>query len=150
LILYKTQLSGPKARWFTKNVFPYLIKGEKRDFAARLLGYRPESKDFATWTTDEITHYFATAIEGDGWVGCRSGKTTKYIESKIKSNDIQYLSDIKYITENKLGLVSRLDEESTYKTQKGIKTMYRLTFRCSLFLKLYSAICFILFSLFFK
>ena len=124
------KLSGEKAVWFTKNVFPYLMKQEKKDFAAKLLGYRPESKDLTTWTADELTYYLATAMEGDGYfpVRCNLRKKTKHLDIKLASSDVQYLSDIKYIAENKLKLISRLHEESTYKTQKGIRTKYTLNF----------------------
>jgi hypothetical protein len=119
-------LKAEKAVWFTKNVYPYLIKQEKKDFAAKLLGYRPESKDFADWTTEEARNYLATAVEGDGYVRCRSSKTTKYIETTLSSSDVQYLSDLKYLGENKLGLIFNLRESTTYKTKEGKKTKYTL------------------------
>ena len=129
--VYKAKVSGEKAKWFTKNVFPYLIKEEKKDYAAKLLGYKPERKDFTNWTAAEITHYLATALEGDGSVQCRPSKTTKYLTIRIKSSDIQYLYNIKYITEKKLTVTSNLREHSTYKTQEGIKTKYELFIHCS-------------------
>ena len=119
-------LSGEKVIWFTKNVYPYLIKQEKKDYAAKLLGYRPESKDFADWTTDEVRNYLATAMEGDGGFVVRLGKKTISIRAKIASSDVQYLSDIKYLADNKLGLISKLREGHTYKTEQGIKTKYVL------------------------
>jgi hypothetical protein len=124
---YGGRLGAEKAVWFTKKIYPYLIKQEKKDYAAKLLGYRPESKDFADWTPDEVIHYLATAIEGDGFVRCRSSKTTKYIEIILHSSDVQYLSDIKYLAEKKLGIITRLWEDPrTYKTKEGIKTKYKL------------------------
>jgi len=129
--VYTAKVCGEKAIWFTKNVFPYLIKEEKKDYAAKLLGYKPESKNFTNWTAAEITHYLATALEGDGSVQCRSSKKTKYLTIRIKSSDIQYLSDIKYITEKKLTLTSNLREHSTYKTRAGIKTKSELFIHCS-------------------
>ena len=128
--IYVAQLRGKKGRWFTENIYPYLIKQEKKDYAAKFLGYRPKSKDFITWTVDEVIHYLATAIEGDGAVRCR-GENTKSIGVEIKSSDVQYLSDLKYIANNKLGLISSLSERATYKTQKGIKTKYGLGIYCS-------------------
>ena len=128
--IYIAQLRGKKVRWFTENIYPYLIKQEKKDYAAKLLGYRPKSKDFITWTVDEVIHYLATAMEGDGHCRCR-GKNTKCIDVEIQSSDVQYLSDLKYIANNKLGLISTLRECATYKTQEGIKTKYRLGIFCS-------------------
>jgi len=131
--VYRAELCGEKAIWFTKNVFPYLIKHEKKDYAAKLLGYRPESKDFATWTKEEVIHYLATAIEGDGHVRCRSGKKTKSLEARISSSDVQYLSNLKYFINDKLNIIiSKLSEIETYKTQGGIKKMYGLRIGCSL------------------
>ena len=123
--VYVARLKAEKAEWFTKNVYPYLIKQEKKDFAAKLLGYRPESKDFVDWTADEITHYLATAMEGDGVFRVR-GEKTICIDCQLASSDPQYLSDIKYLTEKKLGVTSTLYEVSTYKTEEGIKTKYKL------------------------
>ena len=126
--VYVARLKAEKAIWFTKNIFPYLIKQEKKDYAAKLLGYRPESKDFADWTTDEVIHYLATALEGDGHFECIPGKKTNSIRSHIKSSDAQYLSDIKYIANDKLGVISIFREKEIYKTRKGIKTKYDLGF----------------------
>ena len=136
---FASALHGEKARWFTKNIYPYLIKQGKKDYAAKLLGYRPESKDFADWTADEIRNYLATATDGDGSIRCGislnqkkgSGKKTKHLTLRIASSDAQYLSDLKYITENKLAITTTLSEISTYKTQKGIKTKYELFISCS-------------------
>ena len=58
--VYTARLKAEKAVWFTKNVYPYLIKQEKKDYAAKLLGYRPESKPFEEWTPEEIKHYYGT------------------------------------------------------------------------------------------
>ena len=129
--IHAAELNGAKAVWFTKNIFPYLIKQEKKDYAARLLGYRPESKDFTTWTADELTYYLATFVEGDGSVRCRSLKKTKCLDARISSSDVQYLSDIKYVADDKLRITSTLKEVSTYKTKKGIQTKYCLSIGCS-------------------
>ena len=130
--VYGVELCAQKAIWFTKNVYPYLIKEEKKDYAAKLLGYRPESKDFTDWTADEVIHYLATAIEGDGFVRCSSRRSkSKSLDTEISSSDAQYLSDLKYIADKKLGVVSTLNERNTYKTQEGIKTKYGLYILCS-------------------
>jgi hypothetical protein len=129
--IHGAQLDGEKGQWFVKNIFPYLVKQEKKDYAATLLGYKPESKDFKDWTTDEVTYYLATAMEGDGNFHIRSGKKTKSIAIEIKSSDVQYLSDIKYLVEEKLGFVFQLHEGATYETKQGIKTKYRLNMYCS-------------------
>jgi|10_taG_2_1085330.scaffolds.fasta_scaffold52428_3 hypothetical protein len=128
---HMVSLSGEKVIWFTKNVYPYLIKEEKKDYAAKLLGYRPESKDFTTWTNDETVHYLATVIEGDGsfWV---SGKKNSSIATVINSSDTQYLANIQSLSENKLGITSTLFVRTVYKTQKGIKTKYGIRINGSL------------------
>jgi len=123
--VYTARLKAEKAVWFTKNIYPYLIKQEKKDYAANLLGYRPESKDFADWTTDEVIYYLATAMEGDGGFRVR-GEKTICIDCQFASSDPQYLSDIKYLAEKKLGMILKIVEGRTYETQKGIKTKYRL------------------------
>ena len=129
---YTTKIHGPKAIWFTKNVYPYLIKEEKKDYAARLLGYRPASKNFTTWTRGEITHYLATATEGDGHIRCgHYTKEASNIDVTIASSDVQYLSDIRYLLEKKLAVTGTLSEHSTYETQEGIKTKYTLAICCS-------------------
>ena len=122
---YVAGLCAEKAVWFTKKVYPYLIKQEKKDFAAKLLGYRPESKDFADWTPQEVRNYLATALEGDGLFRVR-GEKTICIDGQLFSSDVQYLSDIKYLAEKKLGVTSTLSEKCTYKTEEGIKTKYKL------------------------
>ena len=129
--VHQAVLRNTKAEWFTKNVYPYLIKHEKKDRAAKLLGYRPESKNFTDWTPKEIRNYLATAMEGDGCFTCILGKKTIYLDIRIASSDMPYLSDIKYIMENKLGLRATLREKGTYETKKGIKTKYALTIGCS-------------------
>jgi len=123
--MHQAVLREEKAEWFTKNVYPFLIKQGKKDLAAKLLGYRPESKNFADWTPEEVLHYLASALEGDGDFVVQ-GKKAISIRAKLTSNNAQYLSDIGYIAQKKLGVMSLLREGTTYKTQKGIKTMYRL------------------------
>ena len=100
---FRCKLSGEKAKWFTKNVYPYLLKEEKKDYAEKLLGYQPLSKDVEIWTRNEITSYLGSAICGDGRATLdeRSPNGFKYMEMALFSNDPQYLSDVKYIVENK-------------------------------------------------
>ena len=128
--VYRSELFSRKAEWLTKNVFPYLIKQEKQDFAAKLLGYRPESKDLEDWTPEEVRNYLATAIEGDGTIQCR-GRKTKNLMVRIKSSDPQYLSDLRSLSGNKLKLITSFQERQIYETQEGTKTKYELFIHCS-------------------
>ena len=123
-------LSGEKAVWFTKNVFPYLIKEEKKDFAEKLLGYRPESKDFTTWTDDETVYYLATVIEGDGSFSIW-GKKNSCIATLISSSDKQYLASIQSLSKNKLGITSTLFVRPR-RYKKEIKTKYGVRINGSL------------------
>jgi hypothetical protein len=120
ITMHQAILREEKAEWFTKNVYPYLIKQEKKDYAAKLLGYRPESKDFADWTPEEVIHYLATAVEGDGHYGLdKRGKNTG-IYVKLISRDVQYLSDVINLVDDKLGkLFSGISEKNTYTTKDG-------------------------------
>ena len=47
------------------------------------------------------------------------------------SSDAQYLSDVQNLANTKLGLIFNLQERSTYKTKKGIRTKYALRGHCS-------------------
>tara|TARA_R110002110_G_scaffold193234_1_gene401782 strand:- start:194 stop:1039 length:846 start_codon:yes stop_codon:yes gene_type:complete len=127
--VYKSVLTSRKAIWFTKNTYPYLIKEEKKDYAAKLLGYRPESKDFTTWTDDETVHYLATAIDGDGSIQIHppSKRGFKCIRIDIVSSDPQYLANIVAISANKLNLVSSFKKFAEHKTERGIVDKYRLS-----------------------
>ena len=127
---YTAEFYAEKAVWFTKNVYPYLIKQAKKDYAVKLLGYRPESKDFTDWTTDEVIYYLATALEGDGSFYTSKTKS-KTIEIGLCSSDPQYLSDVQNLAHTKLGLILHMNERSTYKTKKGIRTKYALRGYCS-------------------
>ena len=119
-------LSGEKGKWFTKNVYPFLLDQKKKNYAVRLLGYRPESKNFSDWTPDELTYYLATALDGDGSFNLYLGKNVSSIRATLCSSDIQYLSDIKYLAEKKLGIIFQIREVATYMTQKGERTRYQL------------------------
>ena len=124
--IYQTVVREKKAEWFARNVYPYLIKQEKKDYAAKLLGYRPESKDFADWTPEEVIHYLATALEGDGHFTFDRRMKTLKVRVGLCSNDVQYLSDVNTLVNDKLGkFFSGIYETSVYKTKKGDHHMYR-------------------------
>jgi len=124
--MYQTEVREKKAVWFAKNVYPYLIKEEKKDYAVKLLGYRPTSKDFADWTPDEVTYYLATALEGDGHFTLDKRMKTLKVRVGLSSNNVQYLCDVKTLVNDKLGeLFSGVYESSVYKTKKGDHHMYR-------------------------
>ena len=127
ITMHQAVLREEKAEWFTKNVYPYLIKQEKKDYAAKLLGYRPESKDFADWTPDEVTHYLATALEGDGYYSLDKRRKNTSIQVRLISSDVQYLSDVINLVDDKLGkLFSGISEKNTYTTKDGEEHhMYR-------------------------
>ena len=125
--IHEAILYGPRAVWFTKNVFPYLIKEEKKDYAAKLLGYRPESKDFEDWTPNEVTYYLGTAIDGDGSIQIQTSKRGfKCIRIDICSSDPQYLANIVAIGANKLNLVSNFSKSGYTITKRGIVDKYKL------------------------
>ena len=130
LTTFRCKLSGEKAKWFTKNVYPYLLKEEKKDYAEKILGYQPLSKDVEMWTRNEITSYLGSAICGDGCATLdeRSKNGSKYMEMALFSNDPQYLSDVKYIVENKYKIYIPLQAKHIYQTKEGEKTMYYLRF----------------------
>ena len=120
-----------KAIWFVENVYPYLLKQEKKDYAAKLLGYRPESKPFAGWTPEEIKHYFGTATEGDG--SCYFGKkgATLGLQIGLYSKDLTYLSTVKNLID-KVGVVSSVNKShKVYMTQEGPAQMYMMSFWAS-------------------
>ena len=123
---YKGVLAGEKGKWFTKNVYPFLLDQKKKNYAVRLLGYRPESKNFSDWTPDELTYYLATALDGDGSFNLYLGKNVTSIKATLCSSDVQYLSDVKYLAEKKLGIIFQIAEATTYMTQKGERTKYQL------------------------
>ena len=130
---FRAALSGPKAVWFTENVSPYLIKEAKREYAGALLEDTVRSKDFNTWTKDEVTRYLATVIEGDGTVQILSAKTgnSKSCIIKISSNNTQYLANLVSIAASKLNIVSRFKKTKTYQTERGSVDMHELYIQCS-------------------
>ena len=125
ITIHQALVREEKAIWFTKNVYPYLIKEEKKDYAVKLLGYRPTSKDFADWTPDEVTYYLATALEGDGSY-FHNEKRKNYIQVRLYSSDVQYLSDVRTLVNDKLGeLFSGISEGPVHKTKRGDRHVYR-------------------------
>jgi hypothetical protein len=128
---FRSCLSGPKATWFTENISPYLIKEEKREYAGALLEDTVRSKDFNTWTKDEVTHYLATVIEGDGSIQIKNSKNTKHFKAAIVSSSPQYLANLVSIAASKLNIKSRFTKIKTYQTKSGFTDMYALYILCS-------------------
>ena len=129
--MFKGALSGPKATWFTENVSPYLIKEEKREYAGAVLDDTVRSKDFNTWTKDEVTRYLATVIEGDGTIQIIYSRYAKNIAIRIYSSDKQYLANLVSIAASKLNIDCKFRKAKTYQTKRGLITMYELFIRCS-------------------
>ena len=131
--MFRSCLCGFKAAWFTENVSPYLIKEAKREYAGNVLEDTVRSKDFNTWTKDEVTHYLATVIEGDGSIKIQSPDRckTKSISISIVSNDTQYLANLVSIAASKLNVHSKFKKTKTYQTKKGPVDMYALYINCS-------------------
>ena len=129
--MFKGTLSGPKATWFTENVSPYLIKEEKREYAGAVLEDTVRSKNFNTWTKDEVTNYLATVIEGDGSVEIKPSRNKKSINIVISSSDKQYLANLVSIAASKLNINCKFKKSKTYQTKRGTVTMYGLHIRCS-------------------
>ena len=129
--VFRAALSGPKAVWFTENVSPYLIKEAKREYAGALLEDTVRSKDFNTWTKDEVTHYLATVIEGDGSIQIKNSKNTKHFKAAIVSKSPQYLANLVSIAASKLNIKSRFTKIKSYQTKNGITDMYALYILCS-------------------
>ena len=129
--MFKGALSGPKATWFTENVSPYLIKEEKREYAGAVLEDTVRSKDFNTWTKDEVTRYLATVIEGDGTIQIIYSRYAKNIAIRIYSSDKQYLANLVSIAASKLNINCKFRKAKTYQTKRGLVTMYELFIRCS-------------------
>ena len=129
--VYTACLWGEKVHWFTRNVYPYLLKEEKKDYAARLLGYRPESKNPDDWSPKEVINYSATAMEGDGSIQLWGLKDTS-IRASLRSSDAQYLANVQRLIENKSHLRTAFREAKSYQTQEGVvRTQYQLDLMCS-------------------
>jgi len=125
---YKSEIFfKDKTIWFAENIYPYLLKKEKKDFAVSLIGYTPETKNFTDWTQQEIINYLATAFEGDGSFNILELKNGKGIQPSIASSDAEYLSLIKYLLEVKLNIKETFFyEKNSYESENGEKTMYGL------------------------
>jgi hypothetical protein len=129
--VYYASLSAEKALWFTRNIYPYLLKEEKKDYAASLLGYRPESKNPDDWSPEEVINYSATAMEGDGTIHLWGLKNTS-IRASLRSSDAQYLANVQRLIENKSHLRTGFREAKNYQTQEGVvRTQYQLDLNCS-------------------
>ena len=127
--IFYTYIYGKRAECLTKNVYPYLLKEEKKDFAVKVLGYRPESKPLEEWTKEEVVNYIATAVDGDGHVVLSSYKKAKVskketLQLTIASSDCDYLSKIKFLVDKHFNVDSALKEKCTYETKEGTKTKY--------------------------
>ncbi len=129
--IFTTNIYGEKATCMVKNIYPYLINERKKQEAIKILGYTPKSKSLDDWTKDEVISYLATVIEGDGSVSIIKGKNTLSMTISIKSSTVQYLSDIKYLIDKNFNTCLTLSEQSTYKTEQGIKTKYNIFFNSS-------------------
>jgi hypothetical protein len=106
----------------------------KREYAGRLLGDPVRSKDFNTWTRDELTHYLATVIEGDGGIQVLSALTgnSKSCIMTISSNDKHYLASLVSISASRLNIISRFKKITrSYETKRGPVHMYKLYLQCS-------------------
>ena len=118
--VYEGMVRSFKAQWVARNTYPYLLKEEKKDYAAKLLGYRPESKPFEEWTPEEIKHYYGTASEGDG--SFHIYKTRKgviaYLASSLYSSDRTYLVTVQNLI-GMVGLKAKIFGMSKYMTLKG-------------------------------
>ena len=115
-----------KTKWIIEKIYPYLLKPEKKEYAVKVLGYTPESKNLSDWTRAELINYISTAFEGDGsfW----TPKTKKTITLEFYSSDSEYISLMKYILEEKLNLpLFIFFEKSSYNTINGEKTMYMIS-----------------------
>jgi len=124
-------LSGPKAIWFTENISPYLIKKAKREYAGNVLQDTVRSKAIDTWTKDEVTHYLATVIEGDGSIQIITKNTARSLKITVSSNDTQYLANLVYIAASKLNVNCKFKKHTTYQTKRGVVTMFVLYINCS-------------------
>ena len=128
--IYSAAISAEKSIWFTENVYPYLLKEEKKRLASELLGYTPKSKAIEEWTKDEAIHYLATVIEGDGYIQVFEGPQTFSLVTEITSIDPQYLANIVALGANKIDLNSKFKKKSEHLTKKGLVIKYRLTIGC--------------------
>lgn len=125
--IFSTYLYGDRAICMTKNIYPYLLNESKKQYAIKFLGYEPESKKIDDWTKEEFTRYLATVIEGDGCVHKKKTKKRDHsLRISIKSSNVDYLSNLKYLLDKHFNLCTVLKEVCKYKTKNGFKHKYEI------------------------
>ena len=129
--IYNATMHADKSHWFTENVYPYLLKEEKKKFASELLGYTPKSKTMEEWTEDEVIHYLATVIDGDGYVQVSKGRQLLSLVTVICSIDPQYLANLVALGANRINLNSKFKKKSEHLTKRGWVNKYILNIPCS-------------------
>tara|TARA_R110000737_G_scaffold572_1_gene1882 strand:+ start:76 stop:924 length:849 start_codon:yes stop_codon:yes gene_type:complete len=129
--IYNATIHADKSHWFTENVYPYLLKEEKKKFASELLGYTPKSKTMEEWTEDEVIHYLATVIDGDGYVQVSKGRQLLSLVTVICSIDPQYLANLVALGANRINLNSKFKKKSEHLTKRGWINKYILNITCS-------------------
>ena len=115
--------SSSKCKWLAENMFPYLIGEEKKNYAAKVIGYMPESKPFDEWTKEEALAYFATAIDGDGGVQLKAGTT---VCVSLYSSSAEYLAQVKELMESKFNVHFSMQQSATYETKAGTKHRFNI------------------------
>lgn len=113
-----------KIKWIAKNIYPFLIKEEKKNNVAKILEYYPESKPISEWTNQEALSYIATAIDGDGTV---LPSVSKFISVRLYSSDPDYLGQVQELINSKFNLDILFSERNSYQTKKGERTMYSIS-----------------------
>lgn len=125
--IFATYIYGKRGTFFMKKIYPFMLNETKKRRIVEILGYTPESKKLDDWTKEETVSYFATALEGDGHVRFTKNKIKKdYLIIEMSSSDAEYLSLIKFLIDKHFNTCLELAEKSIYKTEKGIKTKYKL------------------------
>lgn len=112
-----------KCKWLAENIYPYLIGEEKKNNAAKVIGYVPESKPFDEWTKEEALAYFATAIDGDGGVQLKAGTT---VCVSLYSSNAEYLGQVKELMENKFDVRFQMQQSATYETKTGTRHRFNI------------------------
>lgn len=112
-----------KCKWLAENMFPYLIGEEKKNYAAKVIGYMPESKPFDEWTKEEALAYFATAIDGDGGIQLKNGTT---VCVSLFSSNAEYLAQVKELMESKFNVHFSMQQSATYETKAGTRHRFNI------------------------
>ena len=112
-----------KCKWLAENMFPYLIGEEKKNNAAKVIGYTPESKPLDEWTKEEALAYFATAIDGDGGVQLKHGTS---ITLSLYSSNAEYLAQVKELMESKFNVNFHMVQSATYETKAGTRHRFNI------------------------